>query len=385
MLLGDGQVYDFRTMKLSRARREDCFSRYMPWTFEEPAWVGTEIEEFILGEDGVVPLLHRLDVACIEDAALQHFCGAAPWARRLKLLLEKVRGQDPFLDWLLDFACDNVDEALYFGKQNSRGVSAHPDYTECFALCGAARSGKDVWLNMVQKLCGTGPCHLVATMKWGQLMPKAGGSAEGCSPFLRAAAAARFLIFSEVPNRPLSMTLLKPLCEQRGAKIAARTLYEGAAEFTPTGLPILTSNFAPKLCIDEKSDTGAESRIRVWKTEAIYTEKPTLLTHKVSDADLQNRIEQGVMSPYMFFWLRQLYFLLNRDNHTRNIEPVPARIMEFTELCFRSGSDGRFQLWLQKVTGTLELAEASTASQVEKSAVAFIGEDHPESASRAGA
>ena len=175
------------------------------------------------------------------------------------------------------------------------------------------------------------------------------------------------------------MTLLKPLCEQRGAKIAARTLYEGAAEFTPTGLPILTSNFAPKLCIDEKSDTGAESRIRVWKTEAIYTEKPTLLTHKISDADLQNRIEQGVMSPYMFFWLRQLYFLLNRDNHTRNIEPVPARIMEFTELCLRSGSDGRFQLWLQKVTGTLELAEASTASQVEKSAVAFIGEDHPES------
>ena len=351
-----------------QARREDCFSRYTPWTFEEPAWVGTEIEEFILGEDGIVPLLHRLDVACIEDAALQHFCGAAPWARRLKLLLEKVRGQDPFLDWLLDFACDNVDEALYFGKQNSRAVSAHPVYTECFALCGAARSGKDVWLSMVQKLCGTGPCHLVATMKWGQLMPKAGGSAEGCSPFLRAAAAARFLIFSEVPNRPLSMTLLKPLCEQRGAKIAARTLYEGAAEFTPTGLPILTSNFAPKLCIDEKSDTGAESRIRAWKTEAIYTEKPTLLTHKVSDADLQNRIEQGVMSPYMFFWLRQLYFLLNRDNHTRNIEPVPARIMEFTELCLRSGSDGRFQLWLQKVTGTLELAEASTASQVEKSA-----------------
>ena len=184
---------------------------------------------------------------------------------------------------LLDFSCENVDEAIYFGEQSSRGLSAHPEYTECFALCGAAQSGKDVWISMLQKLCGTGPRH------------------EGCSPFLRAAAGCRFLIFSEIPNKPLSMTLLKPVCEQRGAAIAARTLYEGAGSFTPTGLPILTSNFAPKLCADEKSDTGAESRVRVWKTEAIYTKNPILLTHKAWDAGLQKRIERGVMSPYMFF------------------------------------------------------------------------------------
>ena len=73
----------------------------------------------------------------------------------------------------------------------------------------------------------------------------------------------RPLHVSEVPNKPISMSLLKPLCEQRGARIAAKTLYEGNHGFRPMAFPLLTSNFTPKLNDDEAEDSGAQTWIMV--------------------------------------------------------------------------------------------------------------------------
>ena len=196
LLMEDGKVYDFRTTEFSQARREDYFRRYTPWTFEEPSWMGTAAAEFVLGKGGALELLRELrGLASIVDASQDALSGWAPQARRLLNLMEKLRAVDPFLDWLLDFAPD-FDSGLYLLLFLARGLSAHPEYTECLFLVGAAQSGKDVLIKMLQKLAGTGPNHLLAAMRWGYLTEKSRGSSEGCSPFLRAAAAARFLIFS---------------------------------------------------------------------------------------------------------------------------------------------------------------------------------------------
>ncbi|CAE7944697.1 unnamed protein product, partial [Symbiodinium sp. KB8] len=53
------------------------------------------------------------------------------------------------------------DSKVYFKEMASRGLRAHPEYTE--------KELRTFGSQKLQKLCGTGPHHLVASMKWGYL------------------------------------------------------------------------------------------------------------------------------------------------------------------------------------------------------------------------
>ena len=193
---------------------------------------------------------------------------------------------------------------------------------------------------------------------------------EGCSPFLSATEGARFVFVSEVPNRRISMALLKPLCEQRGAEIASRGLYRGGNEsFTPTALVVLTSNFQPRLSHDERQDTGSSTRVNVIAASSIFTENVRLPTHQQSDSRLADQVREGRLTPFAFHWLAEFYQLLDMVEHTRNVAPRPERIKQVSEMCFYvAPEESRWLQWLAKVTYTDSVAEASTIAEVHESA-----------------
>ena len=205
---------------------------------------------------------------------------------------------------------------------------------------------------------------------------------ESCAPFLRSCAAARFIIISEVPNIPISMALLKPLCEQRGALVAARGLYEGSHGFRPMALPLITSNFTPKLCVNEASDRGAKTRIRVFSTPSIFTLSPTLASHMTADVTLGDATNAGELAAVLFFLLRGIYLLLDLSPESRNVGPLPHRVREETLQCFVNGDAeapvSKFDIWADSAICPATTATASSTGEVYASALLAVGAESPE-------
>jgi hypothetical protein len=358
----------------------DRICRHLPWSYAEPKW-SDETQKSVNGLSELLLKLHLVKVPSIVDAAggstiVEAFSKAD--AARIISDFEKLAKEDPFVGFLTEWTMD-IDEALVWLKWLTRGASSHPRFTEATWLVGAAQGGKDVMVAIIQAFGGSGNDGIVADLKWKYVTHKDGGGTESCAPFLRACSGARFIIVSEVPNKPISMSLLKPLCEQRGARIAARTLYEGNHGFRPMALPLLTSNFTPRLNDDEAEDSGAQTRIRVYSTTAIYTLKQTLPTHKKANVTLADVINQGDFNTSLFVMMRITYRLLEHSPDTRNVGPLPRRIREETESCFAGReSSQRFQEWLDQYVRPGTVETASTTTTVYKSAVDFVGSSSPQ-------
>lgn len=186
--------------------------------------------------------------------------------------MEKLAFHDDLVKFFLTWTF-NLDEAIYFLRNLCRGLFAYARFTEALWVVGAAESGKDLMLAIIQAMAGEEKDGYIAILPFSYVTDSRSQGRDAHTAFLQECAGARFILVSEVPNRPLTMQLLKPLCEQRGARMASRGLYGDGGGFRPTALPILTSNFTPSLIADEKQDSGATSRVRIminqWK--CVYT------------------------------------------------------------------------------------------------------------------
>ncbi len=380
LLFACGTLYDFRSNTFRRGERADRICRHLPWRYAEPQW-GHETKQLYDELSNLLLELHKAKVPSIVEAStgstvMEAFSKMK--ALRVVALFKELAEHDDFLQFLTEWALD-VDEALLWLKWLARGASSHPRFTEATWLVGAAQGGKDVIVAVIQAFGGCGNDGVVAELKWKYVTNKDGGGTESCAPFLRACAAARFIIVSEVPNKPISMSLLKPLCEQRGARIAARTLYEGNRGFRPMALPVLTSNFTPKLNDDEADDTGAQTRIRVYSTTAIYNLRQALPTHKAADVCLADTANSGAFSVSLFALMRMAYNLLDYSPDTRNVGPLPKPVREETQACFEGTvSSERFESWVAQCVQKATVETASTTAEVYRSAVSFLGSNSPQ-------
>ena len=139
-----------------------------------------------------------------------------------------------FKSWCADWC-----ESLLSLKWLARAGSSHPRFTKANWLVEAAEGGKDLIIAIMQALCGTGEDGLVAMLTYQYVSKQSGGwsNKDTCAPFLRSCAAARVIIMSEVSSEPIIIATPKPLCEQRGALVAASGLYEGGHGFRPMANP----------------------------------------------------------------------------------------------------------------------------------------------------
>jgi len=382
LLFSCGTLYNFETDTFRRGERSDRIQRHLPWAFEDAAW-DPAVCELVRGKGGLFETLDlfyknggRSIVAGargenVEDAL------RGQQAQRVQGIMQKLAAADAFVKFLLDWTMD-IDEALLWLKWLTRGASSHARFCEAIWLVGAAQGGKDIIVALVMAFGGSASDGIVASLKWRYVTSRHGGT-ESCAPFLRSCSSARFILVSEVPNERVSMTLLKPLCEQRGAPIQARTLYEGSYSFRPMALPLITSNFTPKLHQDEADDSGAQSRIRVYSTTAVYTKGlQKLPTEKRADVELADVVNSGRFNSSLFALMRGFHGLLDYSPETRNVGPLPPRVQQETEECFSSGMFGQPPLFAQWVTRYVRPAaspvEASSTGAVYKSAVNAVGE-----------
>ena len=379
ILFSCGSLYCFKDGSVRRGMPEDRIRRHCPVPYRIPD-LPADIMSDIHGDQGLIRLLHRfykeggrsLVNAAASAADPQHGL-----ASQILVMLNRLVGVDRFIKFLATWTVD-WDEVIIWLKWLARGASSHPRFTEATWVVGAAEGGKDMLVALLQSLFGTGDEGLVATLTYQYITESAGGwsNKESCAPFLRSCAAARFVLISEVPNESISMTTLKPLCEQRGALVASRGLYEGAGGFRPMALPLITSNFTPRLCANESTDAGAKSRIRVFSTPHIFSLSPSMASHSMADVTLGDAANAGELAPSMFFMLTVVYGLLDLSTDSRNVGPLPDRIAEETAQCFEDDvhSDSPFEVWLRTMVGPADTpAMASSTGDVYRSALEGVG------------
>ena len=168
---------------------------------------------------------------------------------------------------------------------------------------------------------------------------------------------------AQVPDRPVSVELLKPLCEQRGAQIASRALFTDPHAFKPSALPIITSNFLPKLL--DPSESGAKTRFNVYLARFIWTKDPVKASERLANTDIADKVTEGCMDDG-FTWLTAgLYQLLDESTLSRNVGPKPPRLQSDTTECFNlqcDADDGtKLQQWFSTLV-SVTAEQAPTAS-----------------------
>ena len=222
VLFDNGILYDFIADTFRPGTRADRMSRRCPHAFKEPSWT-PELEAKIFKENGFFKNLakfeHHAKGKTLDEVA--HNGGVHNYLLRclqirIYALMDTIAEEDEFFAFLLKWT-KSKDEFIVWMKWMARGMSAHPRFCEAVWLVGAAQGGKDIIIALIQTWGGldTGYC---APLSYGYVTKK-NTRTEGCAPFLRACAGARFVFVSEIPNERISMSLLKPLCEQRGATL----------------------------------------------------------------------------------------------------------------------------------------------------------------------
>ena len=379
-----GTLYNFATGTSRRGEPSDRVGRHCNASFEKPDLPSALMAE-LEGPDGLAANLLQffkdggtsiMDALAGADAGLR-----LQRASRIRYLLEQASNHDALFKFLQTWTMD-LDEMIMIARFLSRGFSAHPRFTEALWIVGAAEGGKDLFLSILQACMGEGVGGTTQILPYGYLTSQGTGRTEGCSPFLRACSGARFVIVSEVPAMPITLATLKPLCEQRGAQVASRDLYETSNGFRPMCLPIITSNFAPELQHREQSDTGGSSRVRVFVTPHIYTLTPTLPSHRLADPTLGDKALRGELSASLVWLLMAVYPTLDLSTASRNIAPIPDRISEDTLAAMQGPPPAvdavadPFVTWRSTLRG-VSVAEASSTADVFASAQNAMRDHRP--------
>ena len=371
LLFSCGTLYSYKSNTCRRGEPEDRITRRVPHPFEWPAWIGDpEVQAALDPEDGLTATIIKL-WACggksIEQALLGcNACVLKVHALKIQEFFDVICRKDRMMQALRDWS-EDLDETVYHGENFARGAARDERATECTWLSGAAETGKDFFLNLVSGFAD-GPSGLLANLPYGYLTNVAGSRKEGPSAFLSGCEAAGFIVVSEVPNDVITLSTLKPLCEQRGAKVAVRDGYQfglskgGSGGFRPMGLAIITSNFPPQVQEKEAADGGGQTRVNHVTSKFVWSLHPKGVNQRKADPTVNQDALAGNFASSFFWFTTVMQPLLDHSTMNRKIGPVPLRIALLTELAFKCvaedecrSPDFLFKCWL----GALTFADSS--------------------------
>ena len=136
------------------------------------------------------------------------------------------------------------------------GLAGHPDFTETIWKICPAQSGKDILLAFLQSLAGVGEEHFVSYLHSGIFVQEVRHLHRRVQPFPSASRRHEISHNLRGTKRGLVYDCSSPLTEQREAQLPARGQNEAGSSFAPSVLPLITSNFAPNLTVDERADSA---------------------------------------------------------------------------------------------------------------------------------
>jgi hypothetical protein len=172
------------------------------------------------------------------------------------------------------------------------------------------------------------------------------------------------VFFTEMPERPVNVELLKSLTEQQGATISGRQLYKGEYEnFHPTFGMCGISQHSPT--VEKLSDSGLSRRIKPYMTvqEFVVDTDPNNPYQSKADEGLKARVVAGEFSSDLFWFCAMAYKTLGVHICKRQeVLPVPEPIEENLQMIFADAQkdvDTDVRTWLVEMTDPAPRNDAS--------------------------
>jgi hypothetical protein len=357
-----GTVYDFEKGKARMVHQQDLLRRHVPWPYKEidpklqKTW-DLLIKDIIVHWEAKRGDLQEDPDAPAEDPAVKTAREA------LKRRMFEVCKQSEFLKVLLGICKDEVDELLYLLQHLCRMMSSYPRLCELLYIHGPAKAGKDVLASMIQTFFGDvsdgGFCASLPNDYFEQ-KPGAYGrrGSEDSHPMIHSIRGARVVLIPEAPCGQTNMSVLKPLCEQEGTKIASRTHCKDPERSHPTYEFVFFSN--NNMEIGPSPDGGEARRVNVFRLCNIFGSKDGQYAEQ---ADLKGLVKKGRFVHEMFHLTKALYPALGL--YTTNIRR-PARIERETwEVTQSSLSDADTKAYILEKCMASDASNCSTADSVK--------------------
>ena len=130
---------------------------------------------------------------------------------------------------------------------------------------------------------------------------------------------------------------MKQISEQETAPLTCMKLYHAPVTFRPTGMLVMTSNYAPT--VSNKDDDGFHRRARIWQTTQTFVPKPRKLTEHKADDSLKGRIQRGDFNAQIVWLVRGLWASLSTDvNPGTELTPKPEMMLELEAMSADGGA-----------------------------------------------
>jgi hypothetical protein len=357
VLHSDGMVYNFDKKTLHRVKPQDRMGgrlRCSSKAWEAPAAVAKE-------------------AASVFDQTVE-FCRSGRQAvdEKLSDTLELLSEHCTVLAVLHKFA-GTWDGVLWLLRSMSRCAGGSARFCEFLYMYGPGSSGKDVVMLMFLQFFGEQDENLGCNLNGTFLVETRGASnKEGASPFLAKTQGKRFVWASEVPeHNNLQIDLIKQFCEQNGAPMTCRKLFQAPTTFRPIGMLVATSNYTVN--ITNKDDDGFHRRARIWQTTQTFRAKPTKETEHQADDTLKERILKGEFNAQLVWLLRGLWASLE---HTINpgtmVAPIPEFMTEMEDISASGGSQDQLREWIATRCNPVRRNDATKITAFRTAAAAAL-------------
>ena len=268
-----GTCCDFETGTMCKARRSMYITKYVPWAYTRHPLT----DDFIKLADMVHAYFKKGGVE-LTEATTMTICTT----------LQHLRKSSPTLQLLFDVYKD-WGVVIWVVRLFASAISADASKTMFTYLFGPGGSGKDTVVMLMTALLGTGKNNLTRFLKKTFFIKEQ--DPESASPFLVSLVAARWVVVTEVPAKPILGDNLKDVTEPQGAELIARPLYGPPVSFHPFFRLVIMSNHEFK--VEEEDDSGVWRRDTRLTHSQLFKATPTETHHSKANPKVKGAIKRG--------------------------------------------------------------------------------------------
>jgi len=253
----------------------------------------------------------------------------------------------------LDLYVNDLDETLWKILHLSASACAWPKRCEFIYEHGQGGSGKDTWQTLCLSFFGNraqGGYGTVIPATW--FTTKHTPQPDAPSTTLNQMRGMRYLCNNEIPLHTFfNMDAMKPLCEQEGAFILSRGLYQEPEPWRCMGGVGCTGNPEMVLTETQCEDTGTERRINHSRMRASFNKKAL--------KDVKGPINAGEYNGELFWIVRRFYKYIEKMPNSTRLHPRPPRIIAETNELLSQSVVQKIKTFVESETDAVPFAQAT--------------------------
>lgn len=278
--------------------------------------------------------------------------------------LRECISANEFMTIVYDICKQDLNDFVYIMQHFCRVMCSYERLCECLYLYGPSKTGKDVICQLIENFFGDDFTGGVPSSFFLKSPGAKRRASEGCSPYEASLAGKKAIIVPDMKKGDLDMDVIKPMCEQAGAKTTSRGCGQNPVRTNPSYEIFFFSNFAPNIPVANQ-ESGGLRRLNVYYMRNRFMPRPDD-DEQVSKPTIKERAKAGEFAVEFFHVCKVWYEAL--ACYDTNIW-APPYVKEATAEALQEDADGTeidsHTVWINDTFEFCRVVEASTSAEIK--------------------